>query len=450
MKKLVKILLSFTIIACLVFSSGCNFILDGSEDSDNGNNGGYTEEIIAELGGRDAWTSEPTSTDLSSYGVTFESGASTTAYTDFTQAYIAVKNACVAIRVKSDPNSNSYTSGSGTFIDVDYDGEPSGSGFFAKREYFILTCHHVIDGGGDIYVYMPDDTGKNVGDDGYDSEYCFTGRIDTNIVDDGDQQITLVGGDKSSDVAILKLTLKGTDISKYDNIVEVKVPSTSYQTQVAERVFAIGNPTGGLPGSYSEGSIAYLYRSVNISEIGTMDLYQINVDIYPGSSGGALFNRYGEIIGITSAGNTQHAGINYAIPYSFNTNISDNGFIEIATNLIATNLKYPDNYGFVPGHNVRFGFAVSQVDESVFVASVETDGLAYACDFRAGDQIIQVNSEDITTFKQISDAISKSDIGDVITFKVLRGTATKDLELPLCQYHFCDTGWAPETVSPTP
>lgn len=93
------------------------------------------------------------------------------------------------------------------------------------------------------------------------------------------------------------------------------IPVTKRKYEVAEDVVAIGSPKG-LENTFSEGTI---------SQIRSDDKYkiQINVPIDHGSSGGALINMYGEVIGITSAGRDDSgANLNFAqdIKYIFNTN----------------------------------------------------------------------------------------------------------------------------------
>jgi S1-C subfamily serine protease len=135
-------------------------------------------------------------------------------------------------------------------------------------------------------VYIPDMEGDNYGEDDYNSNFTFTGRIGAEKYN---TEITLVGGDATSDVALLKLNIKGSGITK-DNLVKASFTTSTYSPRVGEDVFAIGNPTGLLPGTVSCGTISYINRSANVSEIGEMTLLQLDIDTYHGSSGGALFN----------------------------------------------------------------------------------------------------------------------------------------------------------------
>ena len=85
------------------------------------------------------------------------------------------------------------------------------------------------------------------------------------------------------------------------------IPITSHTPKVGEQVFAIGSPRG-LENTFSSGEISQ-FRANNI--------IQISVPIDHGSSGGALINEYGEVIGITSGGiDESSASLNFAINIS--------------------------------------------------------------------------------------------------------------------------------------
>ncbi len=80
------------------------------------------------------------------------------------------------------------------------------------------------------------------------------------------------------------------------------IPLTTHKSRVGDKVFAIGSPKG-LRNTFSSGEISQ-FRN---------ELIQISVPIDHGSSGGALINEYGEVIGITSAGyDDTHANLNFA------------------------------------------------------------------------------------------------------------------------------------------
>ncbi len=221
--------------------------------------------------------------------------------------------------------------GSGVIVDV------QNSGNFV----YIITCHHVISAGGEITVYVPDEKGE------YDNEdYIFVGEIGSEIYPN--RAVTLVGGDNVSDIAVIKINLNIAAVSgkklSMDKIQKAVILPENREVKVLETIFAIGNPLGELPGSATAGEVSYLERDVRVSEVGDMTLMQISVLTNPGNSGGGLYNLYGELIGITNAGNTSFDGINFAIPSKLG---NGNGFVSIARQLISTATE--TNYGYVSG-----------------------------------------------------------------------------------------------------
>ena len=84
---------------------------------------------------------------------------------------------------------------------------------------------------------------------------------------------------------------------------------------VGELAVVIGNPLGRLGGSVTEGIISALGRNIEMGGQ-SMTLLQTSAAVNPGNSGGGLFNRYGELIGVVSAKSSgvDVEGIGFAIP----------------------------------------------------------------------------------------------------------------------------------------
>ncbi len=150
-------------------------------------------------------------------------------------------------------------------------GKGSGSGFYIDSTGTIVTNYHVIDGATDILV---------VDDDGTEHS----------------EEVVVKGYDEALDIAIIKIDFKSTHYVKLGD---------SNNAKVGDDVYAIGSPLG-LKNTISEGIIG-AFRD---------NFIQISASISPGSSGGALFNDAGEVIGITSAKVvlTEAEGLGFAIP----------------------------------------------------------------------------------------------------------------------------------------
>ena len=242
---------------------------------------------------------------------------------DMEEAVEKVERTAVALQVDSG-------AGSGVIVDVKFEGDDV-SWKKDDNMIYIITCHHMVSNTENITVMIPDENCSYSNED-----YIFEGKIGSETPSYYESQgyaVTLVGGDMESDIAIIKINLakkaKSGNILSKDKIVMATIPSeeSGYKVKKGETVFSVGNPTGTLPGTVSGGVVSYLERETSVNEVGNMMLMQIDVSTNPGNSGGGLYNLYGELIGITNAGNTNYVGINFAIPCYLSTN---NGFVEIA------------------------------------------------------------------------------------------------------------------------
>lgn len=159
----------------------------------------------------------------------------------------------------------------------DKDGQEiaQGSGIVVTEEGGIITNYHVIESASDVSIEFPNGKTYNL--------------------------ISFVFGDPSLDIAVLDIDTKG----KY--FLPLILGDSDY-IQVGDKVVAIGNPFGWR-NSISDGLIS------GIREIEGLSLLQITTPISPGSSGGALFNMKGQVIGITTIASLWGAqNLNFAIP----------------------------------------------------------------------------------------------------------------------------------------
>lgn len=355
-----------------------------------------------------------------------------------------------------------YLSGSvasGVLIDVSFDGnQPS------DNSVYVITNHHVVDSAGVINVAIPD---KNF--NYYNEDYIFGGVVGnfnvtpTYLLDTTktmQKAVTLIGGDPTSDIAVLKIDLDvpalSGDKQSLSNLVTAKIPSPSYALRRGDSVFSVGNPTGILPGSVSSGVVSYLERPVTTEGIERLEL-QIDAHINPGSSGGGLYNLYGELVGITSGGYEDYEALNFAIPISVNYGGRDNGFVQIAKELIATyNSVNGENFGYITGRRQTMGFTVSKVTESgsehVVILSVTAGSLAEKEGLKANDVItaISINGvyHSITSYNQFVDYMASLEFGDTIKIEAVRTGSYSQIkitaEFEIRQFIFCDTGIYPD------
>ncbi|MCC8048343.1 MAG: trypsin-like peptidase domain-containing protein, partial [Oscillospiraceae bacterium] len=203
-----------------------------------------------------------------------ETASVTTGAMTASEVYAANVNSTVGITTSITTNFFGYQTTSAA----------SGSGFIITSDGYILTNEHVIEDASSITVTLYDGTA-------YDAE--------------------LVGYDTSNDIAVLKIDAAGlTPVTIGD----------SDALSVGEDVVAIGNPLGELTFSLTKGVVSALNREVTMSTGVTMTLIQTDCAINSGNSDGALFNMYGEVIGITngkyssSGSSTSIGNIGFAIP----------------------------------------------------------------------------------------------------------------------------------------
>ena len=256
----------------------------------------------------------------------------------------------------------------------------SGSGFILTEDGYIITNHHVIEGSDSIRVSMYDGSV-------YDAR--------------------LVGSDESNDLAVLKVDARGLSpviIGNSDNI------------HVGDSVIAIGNPLGELTFSLTAGAISAKDRSVTFSNSVTMDLLQTDCAINSGNSGGALFNLYGEVIGITNAKYSSSSG----------ASIDNIGFA-IPINNVWQEIKSLVEKGYISKPYVGLTVTTVSRDAQQFgipagaaIQSVAKDSPAELAGLQAGDIITQVNTEAIPGSSQLVSMISKAKIGDVLPLTVYR------------------------------
>jgi len=266
----------------------------------------------------------------------------------------------------------------------------SGSGFIFSSDGYILTNFHVVEDSTSITVSMYD--GKT-----YSAK--------------------LVGYDEGNDVAVLKIEATG--------LIPV-ILGNSENINVGDSVVAIGNPLGELTFSLTSGSISAKDREITMSNGATMQLMQTDCAINSGNSGGALFNLYGEVIGITNAKYSSSSSgasidnIGFAIPINkaraIAESIIEKGYVSkpyIGVSVTTVSAE-TQSYGLPQGAAVK---------------AVEEGSPASKADLRVNDIITHINGQAITGSSDLSRIIGKSSVGEELKLTVYRQGNT--LELPI-------------------
>lgn len=267
-----------------------------------------------------------------------------------------------------------------------------GTGVILSEDGLILTNTHVIDS-------------------------CDTAKVE--LFDKTEYDARLVGADTISDIAVLKIDADGLTAASFGE---------SKDLAVGDKVAAIGNPLGeAFRMTLTDGIISAIERGVSYKGR-SMTLLQTNTAINEGNSGGALFNMYGQVIGITNmkmmSSYSSIEGIGFAIPSStvqgvVNSLIRDGevrGRPSIGITVGGIPASAKEKYGLPDG---------------LYVSGVQENSDAAKQGIKVGDIITEVNFQPVTTTDEISDIKNTLEVGDAMIFKLWRDGETFEVSVML-------------------
>ena len=262
-------------------------------------------------------------------------------------------------------------------------GTGMGSGFFITSDGYIATNYHVIENAYKITVTTDD--GKE-----YDA--------------------SLVGGDASSDTAVLKVNGEGfTPVTLGD----------STKTKVGDQVVAIGTPYDtSLQNTVTSGYVSAVRDNYRFSNLGrVLSVFQHDAAINSGNSGGPLCNMYGEVIGINSAkiASTNYENISFAIQIS--------SVLDIINELKDTGVVDRPMIGITASTDSNIGGALIQ--------KVTKGSPAEKAGIQAGDLITKVDGQRVTSTEEVINYFSKKKVGDSVVVTLLRDADSMDVTVTL-------------------
>ncbi|WP_153101043.1 DegQ family serine endoprotease [Paraburkholderia hayleyella] len=287
------------------------------------------------------------------------------------------------------PGSGEGGGGGGGAGPSDRSGTSLGSGFIVSNDGYILTNAHVVDGADIVTVRLTD-------------KREFRAKV--------------IGADRQSDVAVLKIDA--------NNLPVVKIGDPR-QSKVGQWVVAIGSPYG-FDNTVTSGIISAKSRALPNENY--TPFIQTDVPVNPGNSGGPLFNLQGEVIGINSMIYSQTGGfqgLSFAIPI--------NEAVKVKDDLMKT------------GHvnRGRLGVAVQDMDQTLansfglktphgaLVSSVDPDGPAAKSDLQPGDVILSLNGTPVTDSVALPSQVAGLAPGSTAELQVWRGKATKNIKVTI-------------------
>jgi serine protease Do len=273
----------------------------------------------------------------------------------------------------------------------DLEQQSVGSGFVLSGDGYILTNAHLVDDASEVLV---------------------------RLADKRDFKAKVVGVDKRTDVAVLKIDASG--------LPKVTIGDPE-KLKVGEWVAAIGKPFG-LENTITAGIVSAKGRELPNENL--VPFIQTDVPINPGNSGGPLFNMKGEVVGINSLIYSRtggYMGLAFAIP------------IDVAMSAV----KQIQEKGRVT--RGRIGVQIQEVSKETadafglskasgaLVNSVEKGGPAEKAGIESGDIILKVDGRSVSTSSELPRIITQVKPGAKITVQVWRKGATKDLTVTVAE-----------------
>lgn len=269
-----------------------------------------------------------------------------------------------------------------------------GTGIILSDDGLILTNTHVIDGADSATVTLYDDTSW---------------------------EAQLIGADSISDVALLKVEAEGLPAAEFGE---------SGSLSVGDKVAAIGNPLGEtFRMTLTDGIISAIERGISYNGH-SMTLLQTNTALNEGNSGGALFNMYGQVIGITNMkmmnAYSSIEGIGFAIPSATVATVVDS-LIEYGE------VRGRPSIGITVGAIPANASEEYELPAGLYVSAVSESSDAAAKGVQVGDIITAVNGEAVTTTDEVLAVKNTLEVGDSMTLTVWREGESFDVSITLME-----------------
>ena len=261
----------------------------------------------------------------------------------------------------------------------------AGSGVIITANGYILTNNHVV---------------ANAKKNG----------IKVQLSDTREFKAKLIGTDKYTDLAVIKIDADNLPVAALGN---------SDDVEVGHIVFAIGAPLG-LKSTMTQGIVSALGRDIGINQqdgYGIENFIQTDAAVNPGNSGGPLVNINGEVVGINSAiatTNARYQGYSFAIPLNLAK--------QVATDIIKYG-KFRRGFLGVVIRDVDAVYAKAVgLDKArgVAVESVTKDAAGDKAGIEDGDIILSVNTKEVNSKQALQTAIASKHPGEVVALQIWR------------------------------
>jgi serine protease Do len=253
-----------------------------------------------------------------------------------------------------------------------------GSGFFISHDGYILTNNHVV---------------------------ARADKIEVVLFNDKKYNAKVVGNDKMTDLALLKIDIENHDYAELGD---------SDELEVGDWVLAIGNPLG-LDHSVTSGIISAKERGVFGNSVAYGQFLQTDAAINPGNSGGPLYNMDGKVVGINSAIVASGQGLGFAIP----SNLAKKIFKQLMKN----GKVVRGYFGVIPqelDEELAKSFGLPEGTGGIILTRVDDDTPAYKAGLKQGDIIVEIEGKKIIKEGQFRQYIAETMPGESLSVKVFR------------------------------
>ena len=271
-----------------------------------------------------------------------------------------------------------------------------GSGVIYRRDGYIVTNNHVVEGANQVNIAFADGTTER-------------GEV--------------VGTDPATDLAVVRVDRENLPAAKFRE---------SADLDVGQLAVAIGS-SSGFQSTVTAGVVSGLSRDLppelTGSETQLVDLVQTDAAISPGNSGGALVDRDGEVVGINVAylppAETGAANIGFAIP--------SDAAITVADQLIENGEATQPYLGIglqelTPEAAEQFDL---QIESGVLVAEVERGGPSDEAGLEQGDVITAAGQEEVAGYGDLLGALRDYRPGDTISLSIVRDGEQREIDVQL-------------------
>ena len=266
-----------------------------------------------------------------------------------------------------------------------------GSGFIISADGIILTNAHVV---------------------------AEASEITVKLTDRREFEAKVLGVDKRTDIAVLKIDAKNLPVVRIGHASELKV---------GEWVAAIGSPFG-FENTITSGIVSAKARA--LPDENYVPFIQTDVAVNPGNSGGPLFNMDGEVVGVNSqifSRTGGFMGLSFAIPIDVAVQVKDdliqNGKVRrgrIGVQIQDVNQALANSFGLPK-------------PQGALISGVEPGSPAEQAGLKSGDVVLGVNGKEINQLYELSGAIAATKPGNNARLQVWREGKSRDVDVKVAE-----------------